>query len=64
MKRVLSEKLGRDIGVRFEVKEGMKGTKEIGKRAASRKDMKNLKKDPLIQSAIEMFNAQVVEVKK
>jgi DNA polymerase-3 subunit gamma/tau len=64
VKRVLSEKLGQDIGVKFEVKEGIKGAKEIGKRAASRKDMKNLKKDPLIQSAIEMFNAQVVEVKK
>ncbi len=64
VKRVLSERLGRDIGVKFEIKKKSEGKPEPAKSTASRKEIKDLKRDPLIQSAIAMFNAQVVDVKK
>jgi DNA polymerase-3 subunit gamma/tau len=65
VKKVISERMERDMGIRFEARK--KAVKDNGRpkqQAAPPKEVKSLKKDPLIQSALEMFQAQVMEVKK
>ena len=64
VKRVLCERLGYEIGVKFEIVPETTKDKAAGRPSAPRKELQNIKKNPLIQSAIEMFKAQVVDVKR
>ena len=64
VKRVLGERLGGEIGVKFSIVRKAAKEEGPGRPAAPRKEIQNLKKNPMIQSAIEMFKAQVVEVKR
>ncbi|MEI6633693.1 MAG: DNA polymerase III subunit gamma/tau [Chlamydiota bacterium] len=64
VKRALCERLGYEIGVKFEIVPKTARDEAAGRPAAPRKELQSIKKNPLIQSAIEMFNAQVVDVKR
>lgn len=62
--KVLSEKLGHKLAVKCKVNRERSSKERLAQPTACKKDIRNLKKNPLIQSALEMFNAQVIEVKK
>jgi hypothetical protein len=64
VKRVLCERLGYEIGVKFEIVPKTAKDEASGRPAPPRKELQSIKKNPLIQSAIEMFKAQVVDVKR
>ena len=64
VKRVLCERLGHEVNVRFALVPKAAGAEAAGRPAAPRKEIQNIKKNPLIQSALEMFKAQVVDVKR
>jgi DNA polymerase-3 subunit gamma/tau len=61
--KMLSERLRCNVMVRFKLREGEEKTGETGAVKPSKKDIRNLKRNHLIQSALEMFRAQVIEVK-
>jgi DNA polymerase-3 subunit gamma/tau len=64
LKNILCERLGADIGIRFDVRGKTEKKEAVEKVSAPRKEIQNLKKNPLIQSALEMFQAQVIDIKK
>lgn len=64
VQKLLCERIGCDVGVKFEVRKRTEKEQKHERAAVPRKEILNLKKNPLIQSALEMFQAQVVEVRK
>jgi DNA polymerase III subunit gamma/tau len=64
LKNILCERLGADVGIRFDIKKKIEKKETVERGSAPRKEIQNLKKNPLIQSALEMFQAQVIDIKK
>jgi len=64
VRKMLCERIGCDIVVRFEVRKKAERGGGAERASVPRKEMSNIKKNPLIQSAMEMFQAQVVDVKR
>ncbi|MCX6356277.1 MAG: hypothetical protein NT045_00080, partial [Candidatus Aureabacteria bacterium] len=64
VQKMLGERVGGEISIRFQVRKAAEKAEPEARPPVPRKDVSNLKKNPLIQSAIEMFQAQVVEIRK
>ncbi|MDD5555856.1 MAG: DNA polymerase III subunit gamma/tau [bacterium] len=68
VRKIVSECAGRGVGVRFDLaaKAPAAGPPAGGaaREPVARREVQTLKRNPVIQEAIEMFQAQVVEVKK
>lgn len=64
LKHILCERLGADIGIRFDVRGKAEKKEAVERGSAPRKEIQNIKKNPLVQSALEMFQAQVIDIKK
>jgi len=64
LKSILCERLGADVGIRFDIRKKIENKETVEPGSAPRKEIQNLKKNPLIQSALEMFQAQVIDIKK
>ncbi|MEJ2745871.1 MAG: hypothetical protein P8123_09345, partial [bacterium] len=64
LKNILCERLGADVGIRFDVKGKAEKKKAVERGSAPVEEVQNLKKNPLVQSALEMFQAQVIDIKK
>ena len=59
LETLLREANGRDWSVRFVAKEGILPPKVFGAGSEAATSVESLKNDPLIQEALEMFNAQI-----
>jgi DNA polymerase III subunit gamma/tau len=59
LETLLREANGRDWSVRFVAKEGILPPKVFGAGSEAATSVESLKDDPLIQEALEMFNAQI-----
>jgi DNA polymerase-3 subunit gamma/tau len=59
LETLLREANGRDWSVRFVAKEGIPPPKVFGAGSEAATSVESLKDDPLIQEALEMFNAQI-----
>jgi hypothetical protein len=62
--KILCERLGRDVAVKFEIKKKVEKEAVTERPSTPRKEIQNIKKNPLIQSALEMFQAQVVDIRR
>jgi DNA polymerase-3 subunit gamma/tau len=59
LETLLRETSGRDWSVRFVAKEGIMPPKAFGAASEAATSVESFKDDPLIQEALEMFNAQI-----
>ncbi len=59
LETLLREASGRDWSVRFVAKEGIVPTKAFGAGSEAARSVESFEDDPLIQEALEMFNAQI-----
>jgi DNA polymerase-3 subunit gamma/tau len=59
LETLLREASGRDWSVRFVAKEGIMSPKAFGAASEAATSVESFKDDPLIQEALEMFNAQI-----
>src|SRR4029453_3248745 len=59
LETLLREASGRDWSVRFVAKEGIMPPKAFGATSEEETPVESFKDDPLIQEALEMFNAQI-----
>ncbi len=64
LKNILCERLGADVGIRFDIKKKIEAKEAVERDSAPRKEIQNLKKNPLIQSAMDMFQARVIDIRK
>jgi len=64
VRSALCDSIGADINVKFEVKTGTPEKEKAEPPPAPAEEIQSIKKNPLIQSALEMFQAQVVDVRR